>query len=265
MFYDIHAHILPGFDDGAEDLDTSLAMLQIAAEQGTTGLVATPHFAEGQWLPAWERIQEACRSLSEAARSRGLPVEIYPGSEVAYYSGIEKIISGTGAYCINSSRYMLVELPGTQVPLSIEDFFFKLQTLGITPILAHPERNREIQQQPELLPDWVERGVLLQINGSSILGKMGETAQVMAERLLLSGMVHCIASDGHGSTSRRPGLAQAAQIVTELVGQSTAELVMSINPGHIIHNHDVTTLEPDLKRFYERPKAENPWYKIWAK
>ncbi|MBP2628348.1 MAG: Protein-tyrosine-phosphatase, partial [Firmicutes bacterium] len=142
--YDLHSHILPNLDDGAKDMDMSLAMLKIAIENGTKGIVATPHVIEGEWLPAWDRILAACDTLRKTAQDTNIDLQIFPGGEVAIYRDILDLLKGPGAYCINNGRYLLVELPATHIPSFTEDFFFTLQARGITPILAHPERHPEL-------------------------------------------------------------------------------------------------------------------------
>ena len=261
MFIDLHTHILPGFDDGSPDLATSLTMLQMAAENGTGEMVCTPHLAEGDWKPAWERVVDSCRALMVAAQERKIPITLYPGVEAAFYSGIELLARGPGAYCINGGRYMLVELPANQLPVSVDDFFFTLQARGIMPILAHPERYPVLQEEPEHLLEWIDRGVLLQVNGPSLLGRMGSKIMAVAENLLQCNMIHCIASDGHGINSRRPLLREAAAKVTAMVGPEISRQLLTINPQQIIANQDIAIPEPNERLFLRRPKLFGGFFK----
>jgi protein-tyrosine phosphatase len=263
MYYDLHSHILPGVDDGSDSPETSLAMLRYAGERNTTGIVATPHLLDTSEL-SWKTICEACRELEESARQAGVAVAIYPGAEVAFYSGIEKMVQGPGEFCINHSRYMLLELPANQVPFSVHDLIFTLQARGIILVLAHPERNVELMSQPELVLDWAEKGVLFQINGSSLNGRMGTPAMEAAERMLLSNLVCCIASDGHGITSRRPGLEQAAQKVSDLVGTEKMEQLFSANPCRIIQNQDIPLNSIDEKYFLRIKQSGRKWFGLFG-
>ena len=113
---DMHSHIIPGIDDGAKDQETALSMLKIAAHNGTTHIAATPHVIEGQWLPEWKNILEECTWLQQMAREEGLPITVVPGAEVAMGMNVLQLMKGPGAYCINEGRYMLVELPMTEIP-----------------------------------------------------------------------------------------------------------------------------------------------------
>lgn len=247
---DLHCHILPSIDDGAQDLDTSLAMLKIAVESGTVGIVATPHAIEGKWLPTWHEILEGCARLSAAGQTMGLTIPIYPGAEVFVHMDILDQIKGPGPYCINGSRYMLVELPAREIPRFTEEFFFTLQARGITPILAHPERHPEIAKHPEILKGWIGKGILVQINASSITGRMGERAMKTAEYLLKSNMVHCIGSDAHGVRTRKPDLRKAAEKIKLLVGEAKVQELLVTNSTKVIQNEDVDVPEVELQHFH---------------
>ena len=241
--FDLHCHIIPGIDDGAKTEVVSLEMLQISAENGTTAIVATPHVIVGQWLPPWEKIVTHCNLLRIHGEARGISIPIYPGAEVAISIEILKYIDSPGRYCLNSGCYMLVELPALEIPSFTDEFFFQLQTKGITPILAHPERHSTIAGNPELLLDWVQKGILLQINSGSILGKMGERAQKTAELLLANHLVHVIGSDAHNTRSRSTNLREAAKRIVELVGEEQAQQLLMENPMAIINSQELEELE----------------------
>jgi len=252
--YDLHSHILPNIDDGAKNMEMSLAMLHIAADNGTKGIVATPHVIEGEWLPAWDRILAECEQLKKMATDANLDLQIFPGGEVAIYRDILGQLTGPGAYCINGGRYLLVELPATHIPSFTADFFFTLQTRGITPILAHPERHPELAKKPEILAEWISTGVLSQMNGTSITGLMGERVMATAELLLTNNMVHVIGSDAHSIRSRNTNLTSAVEGITRLIGPEQAQQLLVINADNIIHSRDVDI--PELQGI-QYPRANN--------
>ncbi len=242
---DLHSHIIPHIDDGADDIDVSIAMLQIAAENGTKAIVATPHVIEREWLPAWDKITAGCGQLQEIAVKQNYPLKIYPGAEVAIGLNILETVNGPGPYCINGGRYMLVELPATHIPPFTEDFFFTLQARGISPILAHPERHPDIGRKPEILQEWIRKGILVQMNSSSLTGRMGERAMKVAELLLINNMVHCVGSDAHGARSRTPNLLIASVKIASLIGMENAEQLLEINPQLILNSDDLDVPEVD--------------------
>lgn len=255
---DLHCHILPAIDDGAKDWETSLEMLKIAQQNGTTAICATPHVIEGRWLPEWSTITRLCDELNQAAKQAGITIPIYPGGEVAIHMDLLDILTEPGPYCYNGGRYMLVELPAAEIPRFTEDFFFTLQTRGINPILAHAERHPAIGADPSILIEWVRRGVLIQMNGPSITGKMGERVMKTAETLLLSNLVHVIGSDAHSARTRKPDLSETKARVAALTDEQTVEKLFYENPQRILDSQDLIVPEvtaihyPRKKGFLQR-------------
>jgi len=241
--FDLHSHILPGIDDGAKDKEMSLTMLQIANENNTKGIVATPHVIEGKWLPTWDKILADCDILQNTAQKAGINLPIFPGGEIAIHFDILDMLKGPGDYCINGGRYLLVELPASHIPSFTDDFFFTLQARGITPILAHPERHPELAKKPEILVEWIRKGILTQMNGTSIIGHMGERVMATAELLLVNNMIHVFGSDAHRIRNRNTNLTSAAAKITELIGPKKTQDIILENPGHIINSRDVNTPE----------------------
>jgi protein-tyrosine phosphatase len=259
---DMHTHIIPELDDGAVDEGTATAMLKLASDHGTGVIVATPHVIEGEWLPEWDRITAGCDLLRRIVKRDNLNLMVYPGAEVALHMDILSRITGPGQYCINGGNYLLTELPAFEIPSFTEDFFFILQTRGITPILAHPERHPEIARQPEILLEWVRKGVYVQLNGSSIIGKLGERIAKTAELLLLNNLVHCVGSDAHGIQSRRPKLTDTAEKLKNLVSEEHAYRILIENPQKIIEGK--TLVEPEVTQF-KYPRKAGLWQKWFSK
>lgn len=263
--FDLHSHIIPGIDDGAKDMEMSLAMLQIAVDNGTRGIVATPHVIEGEWLPTWSRILADCDTLQKEVQKAGMEIPIYPGGEVAIHIDILDKLKGPGAYCINSGRYMLVELPATHIPNFADEFFFTLQARGITPILAHPERHPELTKKPEILGEWINRGVLVQVNGTSITGRMGERVMKIAELFLTNGMVHVLGSDAHRTHNRNTNLTSAVTKMVELLGKQATEKIVTVNANHIIHNREINITEVGPITYPRENKGVIKWLSKWWK
>lgn len=236
---DLHSHILPGIDDGAKTTEDSLVMARIAVDNGTTVIVATPHVIEGRWLPEWSTIMRLCAELSSELKKKNIALTIVPGAEVALNMDILDLIAGPGPYCINDGRYMLVELPATHIPQYTDEFFFTLQARGISPILAHPERHPDIARNPELIIEWVNKGILMQVNGPSLVGKMGDRAMQTAEVLLNSNLVHFFGSDTHGPRSRTPLLTGAVEKSIAFVGEEKTREILLANPLSIINSEEI--------------------------
>lgn len=247
--FDLHSHILPAMDDGAKDMGMSLAMLQMAVDNGTKGIVATPHVIEGKWLPTWDKIITECNMLQEVALAAGIKIPIFPGGEIAIHLDILDLLKGPGAYCINSGKYILVELPAAHIPNFIDDFFFTLQARGITPIIAHPERHPDLGKNPEILVEWINRGVLTQVNGTSITGRMGKRIMATAELFLVNKMVHIIGSDAHRIHDRNTNLTSAVARMTQLIGAKATQEIIVVNSNNILFGRDINIPEVDeIKR-----------------
>lgn len=203
---DIHCHVLPGIDDGSEDLDMSLQMLGIAEENNTTKIIATPHYYRGSYENEFTDILGHVENLNAQIRTRGINVEIFPGQEVfvdkytldAYKQGV--------IHCLNTSKYMLIEFPMDVLPEDAIDIIYELKLLGIKPIVAHPERYLYINGNLMNINKFVEEGCLFQLNTSSIMGLLGSRVKEAAFSLMDNGLCHFIASDAHSTGKRCPNL-----------------------------------------------------------
>ncbi len=257
---DIHSHILPGVDDGAADLDESLAMARLAVARGTTVLFATPHvFTRGELARAAEiavRVSDLQQALDRAA----IPLRLATGAEVYPMDGIVPALEGGAPLTLAGSRYLLLDSPLRAIPLNLGQLIFDLQTLGITPILAHPERVLPVQQDPQVLESLLQRGLLLQVNAGSVQGRFGETAARTALLLLRLHWVHFLASDAHASTTRRPGISAAMRMLIPHIGEQEAIDLVEKNGKCIIEN----TVVPTHPLAYTPAYRESRWL-AWAK
>jgi protein-tyrosine phosphatase len=215
---DLHTHILPGLDDGSSSLQESQQMLEIAAADGISVLFATPHFMEGWFQPSPEIILSEVQQLNDYAIEKGLPIRVMPGMEVALCQEIPRWLGDGRLLTLNGQgKHLLVELPANEIPNYTEPLLFELQLMGITPILAHPERNRIVGENPSWISRLVERGVLVQITGDSLLGRFGKRTLQTARQLLNLGVVHGLGSDAHSSRHRVPILSKAKSEVFNIL------------------------------------------------
>ncbi len=213
MLYDMHCHALPGIDDGARDWDEALAIARAAIEAGVTDLVLTPHYMPGVYENTIERVlplvDELCQRINhtfgsgfcEVGRAGGQSPEakfrIYSGCEAYLCPELPDLAAAGKLQTINGSRYILVELPQAEVPPYAERVLFELQSAGFWPIIAHPERNRGLSENPEILVEWIRRGIPAQLNTGSLSGHYGSRAKKTAEQFIRRKMVHMVGSDCH--------------------------------------------------------------------
>jgi protein-tyrosine phosphatase len=205
---DLHSHVLPGLDDGAADLDEALAICRAASDDGIEVLAATPHVRAHDYPTTAEQMEAAFASLAAAAE--GI-LRLVPGGELDLEE-LRRPVEELRRFALaGNPRYLLVETPYLGWPLEIGDRFFELRASGITPVLAHPERNADVQQRPELLEPLVSTGTLVQVTAGSVDGRLGRRARSAVAALLERELVHLIASDGHAPSVRAIGMRAAAE------------------------------------------------------
>ncbi|WP_371017778.1 tyrosine-protein phosphatase [Pseudalkalibacillus sp. JSM 102089] len=219
---DIHSHILPGIDDGAKNIDDSLAMARQAFNQGITKVVASPHNKNGTFDNTKPSIIQDVAILNKELQREGIDLEILPGQENRIYGELVEELEGSDLLTVNDKGvYMLIEFPSSHLPRYANKLLFDLQVKGIVPIIVHPERNREIIENPERLYNLVKEGALTQLTGTSVTGKMGKKIQKFSFDLIQHNLSHFVASDAHNIDSRPFDLLEAFETVEKEFGIST--------------------------------------------
>ncbi len=253
--YDVHCHILPGIDDGPEKMEESLDMARMAVADGIRAMVATPHAARVAARGGKDALEQRISAFNQELRAQAIELNVLMGVEYLLSMELLQEAQRGAAIGLNGSRYLLVEIDFLQYPAHTDEALFQLQLHGIIPVLAHPERQVNIQERPELLAGLVARGVLSQITGGSVLGHFGKEAQRSVEHLLRSNLVHMLASDGHtASANRPPVMKDAVAAVERLVGEDAAHCMAVANPSAVIGGMPVTLPEsrPARRRFFPR-------------
>jgi protein-tyrosine phosphatase len=224
---DIHCHILPGLDDGADSLDESLQMAEMAIADGITHVVGTPH-SNSQFHFDPELVLKRRDELQEKVGDRLL---VGTGCDFHLnYENMQDIRTHTTKYTINQKSYLLVEFNDFAIPPNMDETLHELHLLGLSPIITHPERNALIRSQPERLRRWLLQGCYVQVTGQSLSGSFGGTARKYSEEWLDQEMVHFVSSDAH-SVKRRPlRLRDAYQAVAERRGEAIAQALFHDNP-----------------------------------
>ena len=172
---DIHNHILPNIDDGSKSMEMSINMLKYAYEQGVTDVVNTVHFQHPLFLNinhSLENFERIAKSLQLKLNECNIPIKIHLGSEVFYYENLLKICSRP-LVTMGGGKYMLIEFSPKNIPKSQKKTLFDLKMSGITPIIAHPERYKLVQENFNIIYDWINAGCLIQVDAGSLLGLLG--------------------------------------------------------------------------------------------
>jgi protein-tyrosine phosphatase len=254
--YDLHAHNLPGVDDGAKTLEDFLKMARVAAEQGTTVMLATPHRRDVTENHSVAYVRDHAAGMSDELASQGIELTLLLGMENHLDLDLPGDLSEGKALPMNGTRYALVELPFFGYPNYVEDVLFKLQVQGVTPVLAHPERIEAFQKDPERLRSFVERGMLSQVTAGSLVGHFGGRVKRLTLSMLRRGLVHVLASDTHfPSGPRSPELRQGMEAAARVVGEDRARAMVVDTPKAIIEGAPV---EP------EQPLDHDPGRRWWS-
>ena len=228
-------------------------MLRLAAESGTTDIVASPH-ANHEYKFQPEVIAERLRELRQAIDGA---IRIHTGCDFHLsYDNIQDSLKNPTKYTINHKSYVLVEFSDMLIPKTTDDVFYQMQAAGMTPIITHPERNTLLQKKLDKLETWAQSGCLVQVTAASFLGRFGKQAKAFADRLLELGLVHVVASDAHDTKHRPPSLKEACEYVSRVCGPARAEMLFVKNPGAVLTGDEVETS-------YEVAAPPKKWFQFW--
>ncbi len=228
---DIHSHILPGIDDGAQTLEESLEMLRLAAFSGTTDIVATPH-SNPEFDFDEMCVEELFLDLSAKANQF---ITLHIGCDFNLnYKNISDALRHPNKYAINHKQYLMVELPELIDLSTAHEGISRLIDVGIIPVITHPERNVCVQRKCGELERWVTEGCLVQVTGQSFFGSFGQRAKAFADKLMGLDLVHFIASDAHDCVDRPPDLSIAHGHIASRYGVERADSLCTYNPAAVL-------------------------------
>lgn len=239
--YDIHCHILPGLDDGSDNIEESVIMAKLAAEHGTKAIIATPHSNipnsfQNQFSKTYE---EKIQELNARLQADNVPVRILPGHEIFAHGDFLQQIKNGQLITLNNSVYPLIEFDFYKHPRTVFPKLEQLLAEGYVPIVAHPERYEFIQYDDEAAEYIKEIGCLIQLNKGSVTGNFGRSAQVAAHSILERQLADFVASDAHSPYMRTPRLEKAHEMIGEIYSYDYAQLLLCDNPLKVIQNRKI--------------------------
>lgn len=220
---DLHCHMLPGVDDGAKDLPMALDMAQVAASQGISHILLTPHHMDGEYTNHKQDILDRVNEFQREIDYANIPLTVFPGQEVHLTGELIHAVDNGDILCMDeSNRYLLLELPHSGIPEYTENVIFELLTRNITPVIAHPERNHGFQENPDKLYDFVRMGCLTQLTSSSYLGIFGKRVEKLTSQIIDANLGFVFASDAHNFKGRRFVMHEAFEKLKKLKGKDVA-------------------------------------------
>src|SRR5262245_47968493 len=232
---DVHCHILPGVDDGPQDLNESVALARMLVEEGVTDVIATPHQL-GRWDGAntGPQVRQAVAEFQDDLNKSSIPLRIHPGGEIRLDERVPALLRSERVLTLaDNERWLLLELPPS-VAIAPKPLAAYLRQSGAGIVLAHAERYDCLSADANSAAAWIDEGIALQVNAASLLGGSGERARQAAWSWLERGWVSIIASDAHSTNTRRPRLAEALDAIVRRSGQDTAFRVCIDNPSRVL-------------------------------
>ncbi|MGW6384435.1 tyrosine-protein phosphatase [Peribacillus butanolivorans] len=241
---DLHCHILPGIDDGSSDMQESLAMAKKAVEAGITHLFATPHHLNERYVNVKNDIIDLVFEFNECLQLENIPLTIHPGQELRIHRELfASLERGEVLTLDNNGKYLLLELPSGHVPTYTQELIYELLLKGITPIVVHPERNKELIENHNLLFKLVQEGALTQLTSASIIGLFGKNVKSFSKKILEHNCAHFIATDAHNVASRRFTLQEAYETITKTYGIEST-FYFKENAEQLLKGQSPSILEP---------------------
>ncbi len=215
---DMHTHILPGIDDGSRDMNESLMILRRARDDGIDRIVTTPHVFNISDITYRERIDMAFHQLKEAASKENIKITLIWGAELMIDYRIISEMEMLNYYTINRGRkYVLLDLPMHEIPPYTQSVIYEILQEGITPIIAHPERNAAIIINHEKLEELLMKGAVAQMNSGSILGEYGRKVKKTAGTFLKKGYISLIGSDVHSYDKNKCSMVKAVSMIKKII------------------------------------------------
>lgn len=233
-FTDIHCHVIPAVDDGAQDMAQAQAMIALAYESGTRKIIATPHYGTSRAKASKGTIAVNYLELQQWIKQNYPDMRLYLGQELSYKQGLDDQVKRSKAFTMAGSRYALVEFEPEDEFSRIRDGLQTMQMAGYWPILAHAERCQRLAENVEYIEELVRMGIYIQVNGKSVTGENGWLCKSCTKKLLKRELVHFVASDGHDTKKRPLTVQKAMEHIARRYGKQYAEKLAATNPQYIL-------------------------------
>lgn len=239
---DLHCHLLPGIDDGAPDLETALQLARLAVSEGITHLVCTPHIHPGRFDNTPESIQAALSVFRSALQAAAIPLTVAAAAEVHFDLSLmdavpQQRVPYLGRW--DGMDVVLLEFPHGYIPLGADRLTRWLIAQDVLPIIAHPERNKDVMRDLTKLQPFLNQGCLLQLTADAVAGRFGANCAAVSRRLLQERVVTILASDAHNVAHRPPSLRAGVEAAARIVGESQAEDLVHARPWTLASRHFV--------------------------
>lgn len=243
---DLHAHILPGLDDGASGWEEAAEMAQMAAASGIEVMAATSHSnLPGMHTSGWaQKYEKRLEEFRELLRTRRIPLKAAAGMEIFASDDVTEKLRGGELLTLNETCYVLIEFAMDVPAFYIYQIMDRLLSQDYVPVLAHPERYHCVQKVRSHVYEWYQMGAVIQINKGSVLGRFGVKVQETADSILRHRLAAVAASDAHSPFYRTPAMEQLREVLERRYGSACPWLLMEENPRRILKGEKIVWDEP---------------------
>lgn len=240
---DIHSHLVYDVDDGSKNIEETICMLKEAYSVGFTDIIVTPHYMVDYYIKEKGEIENKINIIRN--KLDGININICHGNEIYVNSNLMNFIKEGKAVSLAGSKYILFELPMQSIPINLDEVVYLILENGYVPIIAHPERYKYVQENPNMLVDYIEKGILFQANYGSIIGVYGNKIKETVQKLLTHNMIHFLGSDNHRPNTIYRAMPEIIKNVNKLIGEDKQNELTTINPMNILENKDIDVEEPE--------------------
>lgn len=235
-FYDIHCHMLPGVDDGAQNMQETEQMLEVAYSEGIRNVIFTPHYHPRRGHADAKKIEAAFEQVKNMVADRFPDMNIYTGNELYYDQDVKQRLKEGEVLPLAGSKYVLLEFSGAVERKKIRDAVGTMLMSGYLPVIAHVERYESLFEKKDALETVLEMGAYFQVNASAVLGDLGRKRKKQILKMMENGMVHFVATDAHDGGVRAPKMKKVAGYLEKKLGLREAKRLLVDNPECIIKN-----------------------------
>ena len=248
---DFHSHILPEIDDGSRNIKETYDMIKEAYNAGFTAVISTSHYIDGSYDCDKQTREKLISDITSELEKNNINIKIYNGAEAYVSRDLNLLVKENKLPTINNGRYLLFELPMNSKVLFLEDTIYNLLSINVIPVIAHPERYTFVQEDPNMLLELIEKGVLFQMNYGSPSGFYGKEVKKTAIKLLKANMIHFLGTDAHRHNSLYTKMGELKNNIIKIIGEDKFKELSEINPGHVINNEEIEIEKPTkIKKFF---------------
>lgn len=238
-FVDIHTHILPGMDDGADNMDIAFDMMNKEYSEGVRAIVLTPHF--GAYNPDFNlnKAEEVFQKLRRKAEEKFPGLKLYPGNEILYSPGEVEALNQGKAKTLAATDYVLVEFVYQEEYATLLKAVKSLVMAGYRPVIAHVERYDCLLKDLDKVEELIDQGAYIQVNGNSFLRGIFDKRFRFVKKLLKYDLIHLVATDCHNMKGRSPEIGKIAEKIEQMSSRDQMEQLLSISPRHLLKNEEI--------------------------